>query len=329
MKNGIIALVMGLAAALILAIPLDAEAKRLGGGKSFGSKQSHSQNYTPAQSSRPDQVQGAAAPAAGAGTAAAAGAGAKTGMMGGMLGGLLMGGLLGALFFGGAFENINFMDILIFAVLAFVLFKVFTMMRRQSNGTAPAAAGGAPYAREDITARQAPASAPLPGSSSRGFDTDIFNDAKRNETVQNITDTVATGGRPVPGHIVASFDQTGFVDGAKNAFARLQQAWNEGDMADIRQFTTDKVFGEVQDQYHARTADSRTEIVDLNAMLIEASEVNGYHEAAVYFEAQLREADSNSEEDVEVTTAREVWHFVRPVNSRVPTWFLDGIQQVS
>jgi len=43
----------------------------------------------------------------------------------GMLGGLALGGLLGSLFFCGAFENINFMDILVFGGIAFLLYKLF------------------------------------------------------------------------------------------------------------------------------------------------------------------------------------------------------------
>lgn len=331
MKKGLIGAVMALAVA-ISTIPLDAEAKRVGGGKSFGSKQSHSQNYTPTRNNQPNQADNAspaaAAPAA-AGTAAAAGA--KSGMMGGLLGGLLMGGLLGALFFGGAFENINFMDILIFALLAFVLFKVFTTMRKQkaATGPTPATAGGAPahYQRDDVSQHRAPA-ASQPSTSSRGFDTDIFNEGKRSETVETVAHTLAKGERPLPGHIAAGFDQTGFTEGAKNAFNRLQQAWNEGDLADLRQFTTDKVFAEIQDQYRARTADSATEVLALDALLVEVNEVDGYYEAAVYFEAELREAEVGMTNEVPVTTAREVWHFIRQINSRTPTWYLDGIQQI-
>ncbi len=54
--------------------------------------------------------------------------------MGGILGGLLAGGLLAALFGSGAFEGIQFMDILIIAVLAFILFKIFRSMQQAKAG---------------------------------------------------------------------------------------------------------------------------------------------------------------------------------------------------
>lgn len=331
MKKGLIGAVMALVVAFTAAIPFEAEAKRFGGGKSFGSKQSYSQNYTPTRANQPSQAQGNSAAALAATGTAATAAKAKSGMMGGLLGGLLMGGLLGALFFGGAFDNINFMDILIIALLAFVLFKVFTTLRRQKGmaGPTPAPAGAAPapYQRDDLSQHHAPVTTQA-GTGNRGFDTDIFSEGKRTETADSVAHTLAQGERPQQGHIAAGFDQTGFVDGAKNAFARLQQAWNEGDLADLRQFTTDKVFAEIQDQYRARTADSATEILSLDAMLIEVNEVAGYYEAAVYFDAELREAEVGMSEPAPVTNAREVWHFIRQINSRTPTWYLDGIQQI-
>ena len=80
-----------------------AEAKKFGGGKSFGKsfKTAPAPKQQNTNSIRQDQT--------GKNTAANS---SKKGLMGGLLGGLLAGGLLAA-FFGGAFEGIQFMDILI------------------------------------------------------------------------------------------------------------------------------------------------------------------------------------------------------------------------
>ena len=124
--------------AIMLAFTLTTEvahAKRFGGGKSFG----RTYQTTPSQPSKssadaPAQRQQAAAQSA-AQPAKAAG----KGMMGGLLGGLLVGGLFAALFAGGAFEGLQFMDILIAAALAFVAFKIFRLLRQ---GNAPAGVPG-------------------------------------------------------------------------------------------------------------------------------------------------------------------------------------------
>ena len=95
--------------AVILAIGLGApiaEAKKFGGGKSFGK----SYKTAPAQPvAKPVDTKnptvGAQAPK-------------KGGMMGGLLGGLLAGGLFAYLLGSGAFEGLQGMDFLLIALLA-------------------------------------------------------------------------------------------------------------------------------------------------------------------------------------------------------------------
>jgi len=100
----------------------DADARRFGGGSSFGKsrmfKQPAQQRVTPKKAT-PNSQKGSA----------------RTGMMG-MIGGLALGGLLGAMFFGGAFEGINFFDILIFGILGYILFRMLAgKARRQPSFT--------------------------------------------------------------------------------------------------------------------------------------------------------------------------------------------------
>ena len=86
----------------VLTLPDSAEAKRLGGGRSFGSKPAYSQKYQKSSLQQPNQ-QGApqTTPAGGRGP------------FGGLLGGLLAGGLIGSLLFGGAFNGISLLNILL------------------------------------------------------------------------------------------------------------------------------------------------------------------------------------------------------------------------
>ena len=109
-----------LAMAAILGLSLlgladTADAKRFGGGSSFGQQRmqpSYSQRQaTPQQPAMANQ-RGASRP----------------GFMG-MLGGLVMGGLLGALLFGGAFNGINLFDIL---VIGGLIFLVIHFLRRSA-----------------------------------------------------------------------------------------------------------------------------------------------------------------------------------------------------
>lgn len=364
MRNLPIKTFMGAALTFVAAIVLSvgvmdvAEAKRMGGGKSFGGKSSFNQ---PAQNrqqaapanSNPSGTQQSAAQTQNAGQRAAL---AGRGGMMGMLGGLALGGLLGALFFGGAFENINFMDVLIFGLIAFVLYKIFasrkhTAMSQTQSRSQPVTANYAPTDMDDdvVTSRrdgQTPQAQARPSQqhrSSSAFETDLLFKDKLSGAAPGYAGAGAVteprglsnveAFRPSPGAIPKGFDSVGFVEGATAAYRRLQHAWDNGDLADLRQFTTDKVFGELQDQIRARNGENRTELLKVECELLEVREVGPNTEATVVFDVLMRETDADSINDDGddarlATSVREIWHFTRPTRSVQPTWFLDGIQQI-
>ena len=66
----------------------------------------------------------------------------------------------------------------------------------------------------------------------------------------------------------------------------------------------------------------------MNAELLEVQAVKGRWEAAVLFDARLREIDETSESSQRPHEVQEVWHFVRQADSNEPKWYLDGIQQM-
>lgn len=103
-----------------------AEAKRLGGGKSFGSRPSYSQSQrSPDSANRASNNRQANAPAQNN----------RRGLLGGLLGGLLMGSLLGALFFGGGFSGFGFADILLIILVGVAIWFVFKMLRQRAAPT--------------------------------------------------------------------------------------------------------------------------------------------------------------------------------------------------
>jgi predicted lipid-binding transport protein (Tim44 family) len=298
----------------------DAFAARMGGGKSFGSRPSFSEPYRRSPSFSPNQP-GTARPTAPAQQPSLSPAQQRNqamrdgfrqrGGLAGLLGGLALGGLLGALFFGGAFEHINFMDLLILGGIAYLLFRTFAARKRaQESAYTPAGypggdtgLAGERYQRQTQDFR-----------SSAGFDTDILS------RKGGASSGGAYGGVVLP----ADFDAKGFLNGAKAAYAMMQQAWDEGDLSALRSLTTDKVFGELQDQFRARGgASNRTELLRVDAEILDVRDTGSDREVAVLFDAEM-----NEQPEGRIGQVREVWHFVRPRNSRQPTWFLDGIQQV-
>jgi len=127
MKNWLLMAMVAIFTMSVVAVD-DADARRFGGGSSFGKQRMQAPSNT---FSQPKATPQRSATANQRGSA-------RTGMMG-MLGGLALGGLLGAMFFGGTFEGINFLDIVIIGSLI-ALFVWF--LRKKVEPRPMAYAGG-------------------------------------------------------------------------------------------------------------------------------------------------------------------------------------------
>ncbi|BCG63183.1 MAG: hypothetical protein methR_P0877 [Methyloprofundus sp.] len=322
----------GLLLTMVVAVTLsfgnisDAEAKRFGGASSFGSKSSYGKSYN-RKSSAPKQRSASQQKAHDQNQTARQSMSKRGGLMG-MLGGLALGGLLGSLLFGGAFENFNFMDILLFGGIAFVLFKLFAAKAgrqaprasyggssRSSNQTTEPLSGS--YQRVENTPKKSAAS-------NAGFDTDIFANKGQTANLESTTNSqfeekIIEDAMVLP----KDFDEQDFLQGAQGAFRMLQTAWDKKDLAEIRSLTTDKVFAEIQDQIKASTENNHTDILKIETELLEVRELDNYLEAVVLFDTLMREDTNGSAEQV-----REVWTFIKQTNSLHPKWHLDGLQQL-
>lgn len=126
---------IALALCLGLTLSLDASAKRMGGGKTFGSAPTHQTRQADAPTAAPTTATGTAATA---GRTAPAASGASRWL--GPLAGIAAGGLLASMFMGDGFEGIQLLDILLLGLVAFVIFRLIAS-RRQAQGQ-PAMPGG-------------------------------------------------------------------------------------------------------------------------------------------------------------------------------------------
>jgi predicted lipid-binding transport protein (Tim44 family) len=275
----------------------DAQKKRFGGGKNTGMQRDAA---PPAKATPPAQQ---AAPAAGAPAAAPAAAGAAAkGMPGwlGPVGGLLAGGLLAAMFFGGAFENINFGDILTFLLIGLIAFFVIRMLLRRSMPQPAGAAGGYGARTGSAPLAHAPAE----------FRAD---------------QEVSAGSAPVPAsRYPADFDVQGFVRSARASFIRLQAANDAKDLADIREFTTPQMYAEIALQAEERgDVRQKTEVCSVNAEVLEVVTEGNKAIASVRFTGLIREDDAPNPEPFD-----EIWHVEKNLAERNSVWLIAGIQQV-
>ncbi|MGE0482695.1 MAG: Tim44 domain-containing protein [Gammaproteobacteria bacterium] len=294
----------------------DAEARRLGGGGSFGGKSAFSTPYkrAAAPTRTPRQQQ-----AAQQNVAARQGLAQRGGLMG-MLGGLAIGGLLGALFFGGAFENLNLLDFLVFGAIAFMLFK---LLGARAARTVPRPAGAGGYA----------GTAPNTGGASAGgsgFDSSEWfrragaTGGEAGPATSSASTALADAEfDPAGPAIPADFDAAAFLAGARHAYRDLQQAWDRRDRDTLRALATPSMYRELEERLADLPDDNRTDVLKVEAELLEVIDLDDVFEATVLFDSLLREERGERPQHV-----REVWHFTRPRDADRPTWFLDGIQQL-
>ena len=121
------------------------------------------------------------------------------------------------------------------------------------------------------------------------------------------------GGRP------AGFDEAEFVRHAKLNFVRLQEAHDKKDLTMMRDFLAP---GEIEsDIRSAWGAEQKTEVLALNAEVVEVAEEAGSYIVSVRFTGTVREAADREPEAI-----NETWHLEKPVSGR-GGWVVAGIQQ--
>jgi predicted lipid-binding transport protein (Tim44 family) len=122
-------------------------------------------------------------------------------------------------------------------------------------------------------------------------------------------------------NVPAGFDVEGFLKEARRNFLRLQDANDRGDLIRLRQVTTQEMFDALQGDSRGRPRGQQTDVVRLNASLLELVTEGELHWASVRFSGSIREEANSAAEPFE-----EIWNLCKPVNGS-SGWLLAGIQQ--
>src|SRR2546430_11573891 len=122
-------------------------------------------------------------------------------------------------------------------------------------------------------------------------------------------------------NIPASFDVEAFLNEARRNFQRLQQANDRGDLARLRQVTTEDMFNTLKDDVAGHSGVQQTDVVTLNAALLEVVTEGELHWASVRFSGSIREEASAPAE-----AFGGVWHLRKPGNGS-PGWLPARVKQ--
>jgi predicted lipid-binding transport protein (Tim44 family) len=299
-------------AAFALTTMADADAARLGGGKSFGAQRP---SVAPRASAPPATTPPGAAsqpvmpaqpgatlpakPATAAPAAAPSGASRWLGPIAGLAAGL---GLAALLSHFGLPEGFGSFLLLALLVIGGVFVVRMLLARRSPPAQRPLAYAGS----------QGPAAAPatfeMPPAPAWGG-------APRIEPV--LAPAAPVTAKPLP----AGFDADGFVRHAKLQFVRLQSAHDLRDRAALADVMTPEMYAEVARDLDGSSAGPATEVVTLQAELLEVETEVNRHWASVRFTGTMREGASGA-----IHSFDEVWNLTKPADGS-SGWLLAGIQQ--
>lgn len=278
-------------------VTVDAQAKRLGGGRSAGmQRQTTTLPAKPATGSATQGAPSQAAPAAGstAATAAAAAAPKRSwmGPLAGLAAGLGLAALASHFGFGAALGNAMMLGLLVMAVLLFI---GFVMRKRATQGVVTAGAG-----------------APSQGSWPAGLGIG-----------SGVAAGSARGIEDVPYKMIPpGFDAAGFERNAKTQFLALQAANDARDLARLQEYLTPEMLEIVRAEIAERgDAPQQTEVFGLEAQVLAVAQEAGHHVASVRFTGSMRQQHADVPEDLD-----EVWHLTKPLAGS-GGWVIAGIQQ--
>ena len=264
----------------------DADARRLSGGRNMGMQRTPAQQQAAPKAPAQQQQQQQAAPA----TPAQQPAGASKWL--GPLAGLALGAGLAALFLNNGWAGLLAGVLLIGLIVAAAALAARVLLRGR-------------LAREPLQ---------YAGAGGGGGSQPAFGAQQGGAGAHSVAAT--TGRWP------ADFNAGEFLRHARLNFVRLQEAYDRKDLSQMRDFFAPQLYREIEaDIRAAGPADDPTEVLTLEAEVLEVVKEAGSWIASVRFTGMLRDSSAR-----DAAPFSETWHLEKPVDGR-SGWVVAGIQQ--
>ncbi|WP_462155801.1 Tim44 domain-containing protein [Pseudoalteromonas piscicida] len=218
----------------------------------------------------------------------------KKGIMAGVLGGLLAGGLIAAML-GDDFEGFQFLEMILLAAAAFLIFKLVKgMLARKQQ---PSYAGAPPMGGYNNTPspQQFQSQGPIGG----GF-----------------------GASSVPMNLPRDFDINGFLQGARQHYQTIQTAWNNNDFSTVSEYLSPELVEEFKHE-REQQGDVNTEVMFVDAELVRADTRPDVWEVSIKFTGKYRDLGDMQEEPI-----HEIWHLERKTAGEAP-WLIVGVEELA
>ena len=288
-------------------VVVDAEAARVGGGRSAGRQSSTATQSAPAQKSTPAQT--APTPPA----QQPSGMSRWLGPLAGLAAGIGLASLFGNSGLGAAMGGI--LMVLLLLGVGFFIYRMLTSKKTSANEASYAGAGAsAPQPTQPVQSAQPTqftGNAAAPGSLAA-----TVGGAPVGNTLNSLDSASTVKSWP------ADFNAAEFERQALINFNRLQAANDAGDASTLRDFLTPDLYNELEAEMKSAWGSSqKTEPVDVKAQVIDIVTEGLLYVVSVRYTGQIRENGV-------LNPLNEVWHLEKPVSGS-SGWRVSGIQQVS
>ena len=298
-------------------VAVDADARRVGGGRSVGKQQSISPQQAAPKAPAQQQQAAPNAPTQQQAAAPAAANPAKPSGMSRFLGplaGLAIGAGLASLFMNNGLGG-ALMGILL--VLALVIGAVFLVRMFLGRSQRPAPLG---YAGATPSGRVEPSAAPAQQTST------AYSALPTGAAAHSVAATTAGAApytaAPAVQRWPADFNADEFVRHAKVNFVKVQDAHDRRDIEAIRDFLTPALAAEIEADMHASgNAPQKTDVITLNGEVLDVVTDAQVHTVSVRFSGLVRE-----EPGAQPQPFSEICHLEKPF-SGASGWQVAGIQQ--
>ncbi len=323
---------VGLVSLALTATALNADARRLGGGKNSGKQQSSTMQRDSTPAAAPAAPAAASTPAAASAAKSAAPAAAAAparnkwlGPLAGIAAGLGLAALASHLGFGAEFGNIMLMLLIgIVAMAAIGWFmarrraKGNSMMSSMGNGQLAGAGAGAGYSAPNLDQNRVDRSSADAGMQR----SNLQNTGGGFSGIGSQASGFESAAPAAVPELPAGFEIDSFLRNAKVYFLRLQAANDAANVTDIREFTTPEMFAELSlDIQERKGAKQHTEVSSVDTQFMGIETQGTQYVAGVKYTGLL------SEDGATPAPFAEAWVLVKPVDGS-SGWLLAGIEQV-
>jgi predicted lipid-binding transport protein (Tim44 family) len=325
--------ILTLAAFAVLTLTLNgiADARRMGGGGNFGAQRSvpaqkaapapaapasnaaSPSSPPPSQPAAPASASAPKAPSAAAPTPPPSGASRWLGPIAGIAAGLGLAALMSHLGLSEGFGTILLLGLVIFAGI-FVL-RMF--LRRQQTSGAPLQYSAATASAN--SSAPSPFTPPAPSAPSWRIPSTSELAGQSASALAAEALTVGVTRKTLP----QGFDAAAFATEAKRQYIQIQRSYDDADRAALSSVMTADMATEMARELDQRGLHHPTEIVTLDADVLDVSTEDDKYWISVRFTGQVKEDGEPLPHSID-----EVWNLTKPVKGG-SGWLLAGISQVA